>query len=74
MSDRVAVMYLGRIVEIADYAQLYEKRYHPYTEALLSAIPQVNPEEGAGQRIRLEGEVPSPSDPPKGCHLDTQMS
>ena len=66
VSDRVAVMYLGRIVEIADYAQLYEKRYHPYTEALLSAIPQVNPEE-TGQRIHLEGEVPSPSDPPKGC-------
>ena len=71
VSDRVAVMYLGRIVEIADYAQLYEKRYHPYTEALLSAIPQVNPEE-TGQRIHLEGEVPSPSDPPKGCHFNTR--
>ena len=71
VSDRVAVMYLGRIVEIADYAQLYEKRYHPYTAALLSAIPQVNPEE-TGQRIHLEGEVPSPSDPPKGCHFNTR--
>ena len=71
VSDRVAVMYLGRIVESAEYAQLYEKRYHPYTEALLSAIPQVNPEE-TGQRIHLEGEVPSPSDPPKGCHFNTR--
>jgi len=71
VSDRVAVMYLGKIVEIADYAQLYEKRYHPYTEALLSAIPQV----GAGEkseRIRLEGELPSPSNPPSGCRFHTR--
>lgn len=71
VSDRVAVMYLGRIVELADYDKLYEKRYHPYTEALLSAIPQVD-ETVSGERIRLEGEVPSPSNPPKGCHFHTR--
>ncbi len=71
VSDRVGVMYLGRIVEIAAYDQLYEKRYHPYTEALLSAIPQVG--QGSGQeRIRLMGEVPSPSNPPAGCHFHTR--
>ena len=61
VSDRVGVMYLGKMVEIANYDQLYEKRYHPYTEALLSAIPQVDQEEQK-ERIHLEGEVPSPRD------------
>ena len=71
VSDRVGVMYLGRMVEIADYDQLYEKRFHPYTEALLSAIPQVDPNVKT-ERIHLEGEVPSPSDPPSGCHFHTR--
>ena len=71
VSDRVAVMYLGKIVEIANYAQLYEKRYHPYTEALLSAIPQVGTGEKS-ERIRLEGELPSPSNPPSGCRFHTR--
>lgn len=71
VSDRVGVMYLGRIVEIAAYDQLYEKRYHPYTEALLSAIPQVGQRSGQ-ERIRLMGEVPSPSNPPAGCHFHTR--
>lgn len=71
VSDRVAVMYLGRIVELADYDKLYEKRYHPYTEALLSAIPQVDAEEKT-ERIHLEGEVPNPSNPPSGCHFHTR--
>ena len=70
VSDRVGVMYLGRMVEIAPYDKLYEKRYHPYTEALLSAIPQVDEEKT--KRIHLEGEVPSPSDPPSGCTFHTR--
>ena len=71
VSDHVGVMYLGKMVEIANYDQLYEKRYHPYTEALLSAIPQVDQEEQK-ERIHLEGEVPSPYDPPSGCHFHTR--
>lgn len=71
VSDRFGVMYLGKMVEIANYDQLYEKRYHPYTEALLSAIPQVDQEEQK-ERIHLEGEVPSPYDPPSGCHFHTR--
>ncbi len=71
VSDRVAVMYLGRIVEISTYDQLYEKRYHPYTEALLSAIPQVD-QELTQERIHLKGEVPNPSAPPSGCHFHTR--
>ena len=71
VSDRVGVMYLGKMDEIANYDQLYEKRYHPYTEALLSAIPQVDQEEQK-ERIHLEGEVPSPYDPPSGCHFHTR--
>ena len=66
VSDRVGVMYLGKMVEIAAYDQLYEKRYHPYTEALLSAIPQVDADDRT-ERIHLTGEVPSPSHPPSGC-------
>ncbi|MCI8583659.1 MAG: ATP-binding cassette domain-containing protein [Dorea sp.] len=71
VSDRVGVMYLGNMVEIASYDQLYEKRYHPYTEALLSAIPQVD-QKAQSKRIHLEGEVPSPSNPPSGCRFHTR--
>ena len=56
---------------IADYDKLYEKRYHPYTEALLSAIPQVD-QNVKTERIHLEGEVPSPSAPPSGCRFHTR--
>jgi oligopeptide/dipeptide ABC transporter ATP-binding protein len=66
--DRIAVMYLGKVVETASYKSLYADPKHPYTQALLSAIPVPDPA-GKKQRMILKGDVPSPIDPPPGCHF-----
>lgn len=71
ISDRIMVMYLGEVMELASTEDLFERKLHPYTEALISAIPEVSTT-ASKQRILLEGDIPSPVDPPEGCRFSTR--
>jgi peptide/nickel transport system ATP-binding protein len=71
LADDVAVIYLGQLMETAPVDVIFDPPYHPYTEALLSAVPLIDPE-GQQEQIRLEGEVPSPSDKISGCPFHTR--
>ncbi|MDD7463602.1 MAG: ABC transporter ATP-binding protein, partial [Anaerococcus sp.] len=72
ISDRIGVMYLGSLVEVADSVNLYARPLHPYTKALLSAIPVPDPNIDTSKRVKLKGEIPSPIDAPKGCKFSTR--
>jgi len=74
VSDAIAVMYLGRVVEVAPTEELFSHALHPYTQALLSAVPKARWEKTGVQPIRLQGEVPSPINPPPGCHFAPRCS
>ena len=70
LSDRIAVLYLGRLMELGTAETVFNGPHHPYTEALLSSVPQIGSEQR--QRVRLEGEIPSAADPPSGCVFHTR--
>ena len=72
ISDRICVMYLGNMVELSESEDLFTHTYHPYTEALLSAIPTTEEDNGGRERILLEGDIPSPVNPPNGCKFHTR--
>lgn len=72
ISDRVAVMYLGKIAEVAPASQLYQKPLHPYTKALLTSIPVPDPDFDHSQRVLLQGDLPNPANPPTGCRFNTR--
>ena len=75
ISDRIAVMYLGRMVELADADEIYDRPLHPYTKALISAVPVPDPKEArANRRIALTGEIPSPLNAPAGCPFHTRCA
>lgn len=75
ISDRIAVMYLGRMVELADAGEIYDRPLHPYTKALISAVPVPDPKEArANKRISLTGEIPSPLNAPAGCPFHTRCA
>lgn len=69
LADRVAIMYLGEIVEIAQTEEIFKNPLHPYTKALLSSVPQINKTD---KKIILKGDLPSPANPPKGCKFHTR--